>query len=189
MKSKATIGTAVLTILLLGALAGGAENQHQVAISGRVLPAFSLEPVAATADAGQQVFFVPQGRDRVLVRIDRSAFGASSDGIVRVVLALRTNAEEFRLRGAQVSGLTPVEVSFGEAQPSGHLVAPGAASGFAPAGGPLASGQEELLATGSRISQRGSFSSPNNALLVPVELRLNSAVEPGSYQILLSLGQ
>lgn len=106
------------------------------------------------------------------------------------MLALRTNADRFQLRALQLKATTPVEVALGHVQPSGNgsLVAPGAVAGFAALEAVVLTGTEQSVAQGSRISFRGSFASPNNALLVPIELRPVGEASNGSYLILVRLG-
>ncbi len=181
--------TAAAAVLLAGVPAF-AQSTAQVSITGRVLPAFSLQPVEVAAGIGHEVRVQPQGRESVLVVIQRATVASAPGGKVTLLLALRTNAESYQLHAAQLNGPQPLRVVLGapQASGSGRLVAPTAVAGFLPAGKALLEVEEKAVAAGTRISVRGSFSSPNNALLVPVELQVPPGAPAGAYQVLLRLG-
>ncbi len=181
--------TAAAAVLLAGVPAF-AQSTAQVSITGRVLPAFNLQPVEVAAGIGHEVRVQPQGRESVLVVIQRATVASAPGGKVTLLLALRTNAESYQLHAAQLSGPQPLRVVLGALQVSGsgRLVAPTAVAGFLPAGKALLEVEEKAVAAGTRISVRGSFSSPNNALLVPVELQVPPGAPAGAYQVLLRLG-
>ncbi len=181
--------TAAAAVLLAGVPAF-AQSTAQVSITGRVLPAFSLQPVEVAAGIGHEVRVQPQGRESVLVVIQRATVASAPGGKVTLLLALRTNAESYHLHAAQLNGPQPLRVVLGapQASGSGRLVAPTAVAGFLPAGKALLEVEEKAVAAGTRISVRGSFSSPNNALLVPVELQVPPGAPAGAYQVLLRLG-
>ncbi len=181
--------TAAAAVLLAGVPAF-AQSTAQVSITGRVLPAFSLQPVEVAADTGYGVRVQPQGPEGMLVVIQRATVASAPGGKVTLLLALRTNAESYQLHAAQLSGPQPLRVVLGAPQGSGsgRLVAPTAVTRFLPAGKALLEVEEKAVAAGTRISVRGSFSSPNNALLVPVELQVPPGAPAGAYQVLLRLG-
>ncbi len=181
--------TAAAAVLLAGVPAF-AQSTAQVSITGRVLPAFSLQPVEVAAGIGHEVRVQPQGRESVLVVIQRATVASAPGGKVTLLLALRTNAESYQLHAAQLNGPQPLRVVLGapQASGSGRLVAATAVAGFLPAGKALLEVEEKVLAAGTRISVRGSFSSPNNALLVPVELQVPPGAPADAYQVLLRLG-
>lgn len=181
--------TAAAAVLLAGVPAF-AQSTAQVSITGRVLPAFRLQPVEVAADTGHEVRVQPQGRESVLVVIQRATVASVPGGKVTLLLALRSNAESYQLHAAQLSGPQPLRVVLGAPQAggSGRLVAPTAVAGFLPAGKALLEVEEKAVAAGTRISVRGLFSSPNNALLVPVELQVPPGAPAGAYQVLLRLG-
>jgi hypothetical protein len=181
--------TAAAAVLLAGVPAF-AQSTAQVSITGRVLPAFSLQPVSVAGDTGHEVRVQPQSRESVLVVIQRATVASAPGGKVTLLLALRTNAESYQLHGAQLSGPQPLRIAIGvpRAGGSGRLVAPTAVAGFLPAGKTLLEVEEKAVAAGTRISVRGSFSSPNNTLLVPVELQVPPGAPAGAYQVLLRLG-
>ncbi len=181
--------TTAVAVLLVG-VPVFAQSTAQVSITGRVLPAFSLQPVEVAAGIGHEVRVQPQGRESVLVVIQRATVASAPGGKVTLLLALRTNAESYQLHAAQLSGPQPLRVVLGapQASGSGRLVAPTAVAGFLPAGKALLEVEEKAVAAGTRISVRGSFSSPNNALLVPVELQVPPGAPAGAYQVLLRLG-
>ncbi len=181
--------TAAAAVLLAGVPAF-AQSTAQISITGRVLSAFRLQSVEVAADIGHEVHVQPQGRESVLVVIQRAPVASAPGGKVTLLLALRTNAESYQLHAAQLSGPQPLRVVLGapQASGSGRLVAPTAVAGFLPAGKALLEVEEKAVAAGTRISVRGSFSSPNNALLVPVELQVPPGAPAGAYQVLLRLG-
>ncbi len=181
--------TAAAAVLLAGVPAF-AQSTAQISITGRVLSAFRLQSVEVAADIGHEVHVQPQGRESVLVVIQRAPVASAPGGKVTLLLALRTNAERYQLHAAQLSGPQPLRVVLGAPQASGseRLVAPTAVAGFLPAGKALLEVEEKAVAAGTRISVRGSFSSPNNALLVPVELQVPPGAPAGAYQVLLRLG-
>ncbi|MEE8606807.1 MAG: hypothetical protein V3S55_04335 [Nitrospiraceae bacterium] len=181
--------TAAAAVLLAG-VAAFAQSTAQVSIIGRVLSAFSLQPVSVAGDTSHEVRVQPQGRESVLVLVQRATVASAPGGKVTLLLALRTNAENYQLRAAQLSGPQPLRVVLGtpQASGSGRLVAPTAVAGFLPTSNAMLEGEEKAVAAGTRISVRGSFSSPNNALLVPVELQVPPGAPAGVYQVLLRLG-
>lgn len=181
MRSFANHRYAALLAWMLAAVTLPAAD---VTISGRVLPAFKLEAASATADPGATVNVQQDSGSRLTVTIDR---GTGDAATVRLLLALRTNAHAFRLNGA-LTGSGPVDTVFGIPRPSGSglLVAHDAPSGFRAVGGALAAGEPRPLAFGTRISSRGTFSSADNALLVPLDLRL-PAGEAGRLQLVLTI--
>jgi len=185
MKSNLKVKMATMAaFLLVGFLPAGAQETVQISVTGRVLPAYSLEPVAVAADANQIVSVERLAQGQVLIRLHPQSPSSGAKGTVRVILALRTNAESYRLRAAS-SGL---QVEVGQPEASGSFVVPGALSSFSGQPTSGSDDQEQVVATGTRISLRGRFTSPNNALLVPLELRCDSGASSGSCQVLVTLG-
>jgi len=188
MKSNLKMKAAMILALgFLGVLTASAQNTLQVSMTGRVVPAYSLEPVAVVGDPNYLISVQRLGQDKVLIHLHRQASGPAAEGTVRLVLALRTNAETYRLRATSVEG-SGLLIRVGEPQASGNFVAPAALASFSAQPSTVLEGQEHVIASGSRISLRGKFTSLNNALLVPVELRLASSESSSSYQILVTMG-
>lgn len=174
---------------LVAASLAQAQVSHQVSVSGYVLPAFRLlasPPVTDSATVRAIVW--ETGPNEVTVEV--IVRGDHEAATVTVPLWLRTNADHFILRANYRGPATEGYLSLGSPQASGDglLVAPEALAGFQAQLCPFT--PEMTLATGSRISLRGSFRSPNNALLSTLKISLAplTGEVPQTFRFLLTLG-
>ncbi len=175
-------------ILLAGSSARAQENYGTVSIYGRVSAAFQMEPVQEAGAVSAEVSVYSEGQDRVRIDIQPAAQGQGGGSReVLVWVMLRTNASSYRLQAAQLGG-SGLRVSFGAPHSSGQRVHPNAARDFSSPLETVLSEQEQVAASGSRISLRGRFTSPDNALLVPVRVVLNPEDGFGTSSVRLSLG-
>src|SRR5437879_5477422 len=95
-------------------------------------------------------------------------------GKVTVPLVMRTNASHFVLRAKAIGDRVDAMLSANHVRTlgDGTLLMPGAAEGFNSQNVALQSGS--VIASGSRISRRGSGNNPNNALITDLELSFQS---------------
>ena len=165
--------------------------QHQVAtsgISGRVFPALklSLQPgwQAASNLRGQSELRIaaePSSVNSVDVTLSETGLGGPS--IVALPLEMRTN-EAYALELVLISseGCAPaIKTSIGSARASGSAVAPRATevSAHKASIDLMGSGNPVTVLRGPRISARGNFTTPGNALSVDLNLSIspNSATQ------------
>ena len=160
---------AVLVLHLSGVSIANAEVFSTISVTGRVLPAFRLEADQPTAfDPNVIATAIQSGPNTVVVEV--TVLGSTEAVRVKVPLRMRTNADNFALR-ASFQGLgVDGSVSLDQPQAAGNgtLVMPGALAAFRTQ--PTRLAPDNTLAVGSRISMRGSFRSPNNALLSTMEI-------------------
>lgn len=156
---------------LIAASLAQAQVSPQVSVSGYVAPAFGLQAAHPVTDS---VTVTARARDSGPneVTLEGIVRGEQEAVTVSVPLWLRTNADHFILRGTYQGPVTKGSLSLGSPEASGNglLVVPGARAGFQALPCPLAA--EMVLASGSRISLRGSFRSPHNALLSTLTITL-----------------
>ncbi len=173
-----------------------AQDQVSISIMGRVLPAWKLEAVAAQGDAGHAVVAAAESRQQVLVTIFRRGAIESPAGTVQLWLALRTNAQHYQLRATALSTSDELQLEFGQPQASGNgsQVAVASVPGFTPQTSVLIPAEAGAVATGTRISMRGTFDSPHNALMVPVTLHIpasgkGAGAAAQTYQVRFTMGE
>ena len=160
---------AVLVLHLSGVSIANAQVFSTISVTGRVLPAFRLEADQPTAfDPNVMATAIQSEPNTVVVEV--TVLGSTEAVRVKVPLRMRTNADNFVLRasfqGLGVDG--SVSLDQPEAAGNGTLVMPGALAAFRTQ--PTRLAPDNTLAVGSRISMRGSFRSPNNALLSTMEI-------------------
>lgn len=140
-------------------------------------------------DSGYSISAHSEGSQTVRVEIRPRGSGPAPEGRVTAVISLRTNAASFRLFAAPSE--PALQTNCGQPQPGGDgsQVSPAASANFRalPSDGAGAAGQR-LLAEGARVSSRGGFASPHNALLVPVQVRIPAQTgNPSTYVVRLRI--
>ncbi len=188
--------TALVVGILLAPLASFGQRSafSSAGISGSVTAAYNVESVSRVEDPNYSFDVRPESRDRLLISIHLLIPQAPVPGVIQIVLALRTNADSYRMRAQQLQGSPNLSISFGTPQPGGDAsqVSPAAVAGFSSPPGTRLGMVEQDVARGTRISCRGTFASPHNALLVPVSIRISPQETrpsaPASYQFRLSFG-
>ncbi|GEM_PF-3974341 len=157
---------------LSASLPAAGQESAPVSVTGRVQAAWKVEVVAAQGDRHYSVSAHSEGIETIRVEIALRS-GSAPEGRVTVVVSLRTNAPRFQFFA--VPGDSALLPECGSPQPGGNgsLLSAGALAGFRsfPAGAEGGAGPR-LLAEGARVSSRGSFVSPHNALLAPVHIRI-----------------
>jgi len=146
------------------------QTSVPLSVMGRVNSAWAIEPVNASSNDSAVVF---RGNDARSLLVEVSPRGETS--AIKLMLAVRTNAHSFRVRMERWSCANPVRVSTGTPAPSGGgtLVNPAYASSFV--GVSDASLEAPMfVASGPRVSLGGRFSSSENALLIPITLKLEN---------------
>lgn len=154
-------------------------------VTGTVSAAWMMEPVKLSSENAAASL---QQMDRQSVLVDVAAGNAQGQmSRVQIIVAIRTNARQFRIRAERVNCSQIPTVSVGAPAPAGagSLVNPAAFSSFA--------GSSEVslnapadIATGPRISLGGRFTSPENALLVPLTVQLPDSKAPCSVRLSIS---
>lgn len=170
---------AVAVLLLLALLVPTARSQ-QLTVGGIVRAAFHVDIVAANVSAPCLRW---ERRSPAALRLWLTR-GAGCPDSIEIDAALRTNAHEYEFAVTEASANTVARVQFGSPRPNGPEVHLMAASLFRAAQNPLCAA-ERCMATGTRISMRGSFSSPSNALIVPITLTLDGSPAPVTLDLLL----
>jgi hypothetical protein len=180
------------TILLAAALLftparGWAQTAAApVAVTGSVRPASSLTVVEIAGSGG---LVAATSENEVLhLTIDPPAGAPGGAVSLRVVLALRSNTEQFALQVARSAEAGTPAASLGmtlrprgvRAGGNGSQLLPDVLSHVTLHPLVLAPGQGGALATGGRISARGPFSSPHNALLLDLALEIAAPAAPTS---------
>ena len=136
---------------------------QQITVGGTVRAAFHVEITGGQAPAACVNF------ERISPSMVRVRIMAGPDCPVTSAfeIALRTNAPRYELEAREETGQV-LTLQWGTPRPSGTDVHPLAPSFWIPSGALCTAGS--CMATGTRISLRGSFSSPANALIVPVKI-------------------
>lgn len=177
----------LLALQILATPAASAQVSA-VTLSGYVRPAARLEADQPASSDGKVMATVRQTGPNVVL-IEVTVVGSVQGARVTVPLRMRTNADRFALRAAYRGPATEGSISVDRPQASGSglLVAPGAVAGFQAQ--PTDFADEMILASGTRISARGAFSSPDNALLSTMEIFLgpNTSGTPQKYSFQLTL--
>lgn len=164
-KKASILAAALLVLNCHGVMAQ--QDRATITIRGFVPPAVSL-----SVGIVSQVAIKASGRDFALIELSGADDEASQ---FTIPLELRTNvAYELKLALESAEGCPrQIIASIEGARPSGELVAQGASQVNQQVGFIDSSrvGSAQILMTGPRISTRGNFTSPNNALLVNLQLR------------------
>jgi len=161
-----------LPLALLGlilSIPSWSQSAGNISIAGYIPEVFQLEPGhLASADANISVQVFPSGINSVLIKMNISK--SLRRGKVTVPLVMRTNASHYVLRARPVGNQAETTVSANHVRSMGDgtLLMPGAVEAFTSQNVPAQSGS--VVASGSRISRRGSGNNPNNALITDLEL-------------------
>jgi hypothetical protein len=174
MKTSSATQSRKLTLAILGLLllipsSGLSQSTGNISIAGYIPEVFQLEPGQfASLDANINVQVFPASSNSVLIKMKIPK--SLRHGTVTVPLVMRTNASHFVLRAKPI--VTPADTTASanhvRTLGDGTLLMPGAAEGFNSHNVALQSGS--IVASGSRISRRGSGNNPNNALITDLEL-------------------
>lgn len=174
-----TYGIAVAFLLFPALLVQGAPPQ-QLVVGGFVRAAFHVDLVQTSAVEPCMRW---ERRSPASLRLWLTP-GTACPSSIEIDVALRTNAPEYEFAISQESASPGLGVQFGLPRQSGAEVhALAAASFHATPGSPCTA--QRCVATGTRISMRGTFSSPHNALIVPVTLALEGGPAPVPVDLLL----
>jgi hypothetical protein len=163
------LSLALFSLFLLIPRSVLSQSAGNIAIAGYIPEVFQLQAAqVASVDANINVQVFPAGFNSVLIkmRVPRSL----QHGKVTVPLVMRTNASHYVLRAKAIGDRVDAMLSANHVRTlgDGSLLMPGAAEGFNSQNVALQSGS--VVASGSRISRRGSGNNPNNALVTDLEL-------------------
>ncbi len=177
---------AILVLHLSGVSIANAEVFSTISVTGRVLPAFLLEIGQPTPFDTNVAAAVEQTSANATV-VELSVLGTGEAATIVIPLRMRTNANGYVLRASVRGPLMDGEVSLSQPQPTGNatLVMPDAVFGFQTQPTRLAT--DMIIAAGPRISMRGSFRSPNNALESTMEIHLDPIPRGEARTLLLLL--
>ena len=153
-----------------------AQERGVVSVSGVINPAGQLE-VGPAPPYSSNILTSIRSINAQTVLLDLEITGTGQPSSVYFPLIIRTNAPRFKIIGSADIEIGQGNLSIGNAYPtgSGKYVVPGAARRFQGHSHQL--GKRMLLATGTQVSFRGSFMSPNNGLLSQIEFRFEAIPE------------
>ncbi len=156
--------------------ASGAQAQESAAsvVMGRVSAAYHAEALAARAARGASVQVRREGPSAVVLAVANASSTSEKPEVVELDLALRTNGASYQLMAERVygQGEPRINATLAGVSGAGAMVAPDAAANFRAAEVTMLKNSSSVIAAGTRISIRGNFASPENALLVRVRLEI-----------------
>lgn len=175
----------VAAVLLLSPLVH-AQGRGQVGVIGTVSAAYQMEPVFALSRTGAIVSLEETGPSELRIRVESESAGSRPHEAV-LVFALRTNAPIYRITAIS-NQAEPVKLTLAAVGKTGTgaLVAPSALSDFQAAAETAIFQWETDVASGTRVSLRGRFPSPDNAMLI--EVRMKFPPTPSKAVVILRLG-
>lgn len=180
----------VVAVILhsLAVSAARAQALTGVSVTGRVLPAFLLE-IGQPTPFGSNVAAAVAHTSANTAVVELSILSTGEAVTIAIPLRMRTNANGYVLRASVRGSVVDGEVSLSQPQPAGNatLVMPDALFAFQTQPTRLAT--DMIIAAGPRISMRGSFKSPNNALESVMEIHLDPIAmgEIQTFSLLLAM--
>ena len=175
----------VLVVLLLPSVTH-AQDGALLTVTGRVSPAFQIEPVSAFSRTGAILSFEQQGAAETRVVFNAEKIPGNQAHEAVVIVALRTNASNYRVMARSFNPQDNIDLSLRPMARTGTgtMVSSSALADFRSVKEESISTEAKVVATGTRISMGGRFPSADNAILVEIRVAF-SGQEQGAFALRL----